>query len=81
MVGAEWTGWLQRCRESRRLILVIVAIALLLDNMLLTAVGKWKLGILGVSGGKREQREEARRARARRSHFPAIRLVPFAAAR
>ncbi|XP_078039758.1 vesicular monoamine transporter isoform X1 [Augochlora pura] len=38
MSGVEWTGWLQRCRESRRLILVIVAIALLLDNMLLTAV-------------------------------------------
>ncbi|KZC11104.1 PREDICTED: synaptic vesicular amine transporter [Dufourea novaeangliae] len=38
MGGAEWGGWLQRCRESRRLILVIVAIALLLDNMLLTAV-------------------------------------------
>ncbi|XP_033214612.1 synaptic vesicular amine transporter [Belonocnema kinseyi] len=31
-------GWLQRCRESRRLVLVIVAIALLLDNMLLTTV-------------------------------------------
>ncbi|CAG0903503.1 unnamed protein product [Darwinula stevensoni] len=29
---------LRRCRESRRLVLVIVAIALLLDNMLLTAV-------------------------------------------
>ncbi|XP_076651658.1 vesicular monoamine transporter [Halictus rubicundus] len=38
MSGVEWSGWLQRCRESRRLILVIVAIALLLDNMLLTAV-------------------------------------------
>ncbi|XP_065207033.1 synaptic vesicular amine transporter isoform X2 [Planococcus citri] len=31
-------GWLQRCRESRRLVLIIVAIALLLDNMLLTTV-------------------------------------------
>lgn len=31
-------GWVQRCRESRRLVLVIVAIALLLDNMLLTTV-------------------------------------------
>ncbi|XP_076033755.1 synaptic vesicular amine transporter-like isoform X2 [Oratosquilla oratoria] len=30
--------WLTRCRESRKLILVIVAIALLLDNMLLTTV-------------------------------------------
>lgn len=33
-------GWLQRCRESRKLVLIIVAIALLLDNMLLTTVGK-----------------------------------------
>ncbi|XP_044735095.1 synaptic vesicular amine transporter [Chrysoperla carnea] len=31
-------GWLQRCRESRKLVLVVVAIALLLDNMLLTTV-------------------------------------------
>lgn len=31
-------AWLQRCRESRQLVLVIVAIALLLDNMLLTTV-------------------------------------------
>ncbi|CAK9794602.1 Synaptic vesicular amine transporter [Anthophora plagiata] len=38
MGGEEWNGWLQRCRESRRLVLVIVAIALLLDNMLLTTV-------------------------------------------
>ncbi|XP_043788912.1 synaptic vesicular amine transporter isoform X1 [Apis laboriosa] len=38
MGGGEWNGWLQRCRESRRLVLVIVAIALLLDNMLLTTV-------------------------------------------
>ncbi|XP_017889817.1 synaptic vesicular amine transporter [Ceratina calcarata] len=38
MSGGEWSGWLQRCRESRRLVLVIVAIALLLDNMLLTTV-------------------------------------------
>ncbi|KAK8721361.1 hypothetical protein OTU49_012826, partial [Cherax quadricarinatus] len=30
--------WLTTCRESRKLILVIVAIALLLDNMLLTTV-------------------------------------------
>lgn len=34
----EWmVGW----RGSRQLVLVIVAIALLLDNMLLTVVGKW----------------------------------------
>ncbi|XP_015116251.1 synaptic vesicular amine transporter [Diachasma alloeum] len=38
MAGAAWSGWLQRCRESRQLVLVIVAIALLLDNMLLTTV-------------------------------------------
>ncbi|XP_046430516.1 synaptic vesicular amine transporter isoform X1 [Neodiprion fabricii] len=39
MGGGGWLGgWLQRCRESRRLVLVIVAIALLLDNMLLTTV-------------------------------------------
>ncbi|XP_076759185.1 vesicular monoamine transporter [Xylocopa sonorina] len=38
MGNGEWSGWLQRCRESRRLVLVIVAIALLLDNMLLTTV-------------------------------------------
>lgn len=36
-----WYDWLQRCRESRRLVLVIVAIALVLDNMLLTTVGKY----------------------------------------
>lgn len=34
-------AWLQRCRESRQLVLVIVAIALLLDNMLLTTVGTY----------------------------------------
>lgn len=38
MGGGEWSSWLQGCRESRRLVLVIVAIALLLDNMLLTTV-------------------------------------------
>ncbi|XP_063231796.1 synaptic vesicular amine transporter [Bacillus rossius redtenbacheri] len=37
-MGARVSGFLQRCRESRRLVLVIVAIALLLDNMLLTTV-------------------------------------------
>lgn len=39
--GGRWNEWLQRCRESRSLVLVIVAIALLLDNMLLTTVGKF----------------------------------------
>ncbi|XP_047114000.1 synaptic vesicular amine transporter [Schistocerca piceifrons] len=36
--GTRLNGLLQRCRESRKLVLVIVAIALLLDNMLLTTV-------------------------------------------
>ncbi|KAH1019211.1 hypothetical protein HUJ04_009062 [Dendroctonus ponderosae] len=36
--GTRLGAWIQRCRESRRLVLVIVAIALLLDNMLLTIV-------------------------------------------
>lgn len=40
MAGTHIGGWVQRCRESRRLVLAIVAIALLLDNMLLTTVGK-----------------------------------------
>lgn len=39
--GTRFGGWVQSCRESRRLVLVIVAIALLLDNMLLTTVGKY----------------------------------------
>lgn len=30
---------LSQCRDSRKLVLVIVAIGLLLDNMLLTSVG------------------------------------------
>ncbi|XP_075223241.1 vesicular monoamine transporter isoform X1 [Lycorma delicatula] len=37
-LGALFTNCLQRCRESRKLVLFIVAIALLLDNMLLTTV-------------------------------------------
>ncbi|XP_067003907.2 synaptic vesicular amine transporter isoform X2 [Anabrus simplex] len=38
-LGASRFGvYLQKCRESRRLVLIIVAIALLLDNMLLTTV-------------------------------------------
>jgi hypothetical protein len=43
VAGTRFGGWVQRCRESRRLVLVIVAIALLLDNMLLTTVGKHKI--------------------------------------
>lgn len=34
-------SWMIRWRGSRRLVLVIVAIALLLDNMLLTVVGEY----------------------------------------
>ncbi|XP_022201176.1 synaptic vesicular amine transporter isoform X1 [Nilaparvata lugens] len=37
-LGSLFTNCLQRCRESRKLVLFIVAIALLLDNMLLTTV-------------------------------------------
>ncbi|KAL1122547.1 hypothetical protein AAG570_002877 [Ranatra chinensis] len=37
-LGLVFRSWLHRCRESRKLVLVIVAIALLLDNMLLTTV-------------------------------------------
>lgn len=33
--------WMVRWRGSRQLVLVIVAIALLLDNMLLTVVGEY----------------------------------------
>ncbi|KAG8240450.1 hypothetical protein J437_LFUL003164 [Ladona fulva] len=39
-VGTKLGAVLQSCRESRRLVLVIVAIALLLDNMLLTSVAR-----------------------------------------
>ena len=41
---STWTAaktWIDSWRGSRRLVLVIVAIALLLDNMLLTTVGKF----------------------------------------
>ncbi|XP_065170035.1 synaptic vesicular amine transporter isoform X1 [Atheta coriaria] len=38
VAGTRLGSWVQQCRESRRLVLVIVAIALLLDNMLLTTV-------------------------------------------
>lgn len=36
----QFKTWMIRWRGSRRLVLVIVAIALLLDNMLLTVVGE-----------------------------------------
>lgn len=35
--------WLREEKQSRRLILFIVFVALLLDNMLLTVVGKFNL--------------------------------------
>ncbi|XP_008182169.1 synaptic vesicular amine transporter isoform X1 [Acyrthosiphon pisum] len=38
LVRGMFEEWLKRCRESRQLVVVIVAIALLLDNMLLTTV-------------------------------------------
>ncbi|KAG6455848.1 synaptic vesicular amine transporter [Manduca sexta] len=36
--GSGWRAKIAACRESRKLVLIIVAIALLLDNMLLTTV-------------------------------------------
>lgn len=42
--GGTWArtkAWMIQWRGSRRLVLVIVAIALLLDNMLLTTVGEY----------------------------------------
>jgi hypothetical protein len=36
---AKLSGCLTKCRQSRKLVLVIVFIALFLDNMLLTTVG------------------------------------------
>lgn len=41
---SQWSAaksWMIRWRGSRQLVLVIVAIALLLDNMLLTVVGEF----------------------------------------
>ncbi|KXJ83354.1 hypothetical protein RP20_CCG006479 [Aedes albopictus] len=49
----SWTdvkGSILRWRGSRRLVLVIVAIALLLDNMLLTVVGKYLTRVGGSRG-------------------------------
>ena len=39
-------AYFHSARESRKLVLVIVAIALLLDNMLLTTVGEQQMKIL-----------------------------------
>lgn len=40
MAGTQVGAKISSCRENRRLVVVIVAIALFLDNMLLTTVGK-----------------------------------------
>lgn len=42
LAGTKLGAKLYSCRESRKLVLIIVAIALLLDNMLLTTVGKYR---------------------------------------
>lgn len=42
----NFKSWMLRWRGSRRLVLVIVAIALLLDNMLLTVVGEYQALII-----------------------------------
>lgn len=44
VLSEQSVEFLERCRRSRRLVLIIVAIALLLDNMLLTTVGKYCIG-------------------------------------
>ena len=36
----SWSEMLVRCRNSRKLVLLVVFIALFFDNMLLTTVGK-----------------------------------------
>ena len=36
----QWQVFLERCRNSRNLVLFVVFVALFLDNMLLTVVGK-----------------------------------------
>lgn len=38
--GQTWTEIFTRCRASRKLVLLVVFIALFFDNMLLTTVGK-----------------------------------------
>ena len=43
---SRWKAKIAALRESRKLVLVIVAIALLLDNMLLTTVGKFNFFII-----------------------------------
>lgn len=40
--------WLRDSRHSRKLILFIVFLALLLDNMLLTVVGMYGSGVPGI---------------------------------
>ena len=41
VLSEQTSEFLERCRRSRKLVLIIVAIALLLDNMLLTTVGEY----------------------------------------
>ncbi|TDG42221.1 hypothetical protein AWZ03_011359 [Drosophila navojoa] len=48
-------SWMVSWRGSNRLVLVIVAIALLLDNMLLTTVGIRSLGVIGERTTNSEQ--------------------------
>ena len=40
---ADMPDWLQRIRKSQHLLLFIVFLALLLDNVLLTVVGEYRL--------------------------------------
>lgn len=51
----NFKSWMIRWRGSRRLVLVIVAIALLLDNMLLTVVGESKIFCFKLFLGEKMQ--------------------------
>lgn len=44
MECAPWI-WLREGRESRKLVLLVVFVALLVDNMLLTVVGTWYVAL------------------------------------
>lgn len=55
--------WLQESRHSRKLILFIVFLALLLDNMLLTVVGTYGPGASPHSPGTPSQGVPLTRAR------------------
>lgn len=39
----NWTNLVYECRNSRKLVLLVVFIALFFDNMLMTTVGKFKV--------------------------------------